>query len=62
MSAVVYGIASLLLVFMAKELGNILPAAMKVGGLLGSPVAGLFILGMFFPQANNKVVIKTESL
>lgn len=45
---------SLGLVFVAKELGNILPAAMKVGGLLGSPVAGLFVLGMFFPMANEK--------
>lgn len=52
--AVFYGIVSLCLVFLARELGNILPAAMKVGGLIGSPVAGLFVLGMLFPKANSK--------
>ncbi|KAI1292155.1 Sodium-coupled monocarboxylate transporter 1 [Halotydeus destructor] len=52
--AVFYGVASLGFVFIAKDMGNILPAVMKVGGLLSPPIGALFMLGMFFPQANSK--------
>ncbi|CAG2171216.1 unnamed protein product [Oppiella nova] len=52
--AVFYGLLSIALVLLAQQMGNILQAAIALFGLLGSPVFGLFILGMFVPTANSK--------
>ncbi|CAG2172622.1 unnamed protein product [Oppiella nova] len=52
--AVFYGLLSIALVLLAQQMGNILQATTALFGLLGSPVFGLFILGMFVPTANSK--------
>ncbi|CAG2113830.1 unnamed protein product, partial [Medioppia subpectinata] len=52
--SVFYGLLSILLVLVAQQMGNIIQATITLFGLLGSPVFGLFTLGMFVPAANPK--------
>lgn len=50
--ALVYGILAILLVLVAERLGDVLPAALSIFGMVGGPLLGLFTLGMFFPWPN----------
>ncbi|XP_013789203.1 sodium-coupled monocarboxylate transporter 2-like isoform X2 [Limulus polyphemus] len=52
--ALVYGIITIILVVVAKELGNVLQATLSIRGMIGGPLLGVFTLGMFFPWTNNK--------
>ncbi|KAL8566599.1 hypothetical protein ACOMHN_054821 [Nucella lapillus] len=48
----VFGAICLALTYVASLMGNILQAALSLFGMIGSPVLGVFTLGMIFPWAN----------
>jgi len=50
--AVGFGIISYGIVFMVKYLPGVLEAALGIFGIMGGPVLGAFVLGMFFPYCN----------
>jgi len=50
---VIYGILGYALVFVVKNIGGVLEAALGIFGIVGGPVLGAFTLGMFFPFASN---------
>ena len=50
--AVAFGIISYVIVFMVKYLPGVLEAAIGIFGIMGGPVLGAFVLGMFFPYCN----------
>ncbi|XP_076328094.1 sodium-coupled monocarboxylate transporter 2-like [Tachypleus tridentatus] len=52
--ALVYGAITIVLVVVARKLGNVLQAALSIRGMIGGPLLGLFTLGMFFPWSNSK--------
>lgn len=52
-TALVYGILAILLVFVAQQLGGVLQAALSIHGMVGGPMLGLFTLGMIFPWTNS---------
>src|SRR5690606_15523529 len=49
---VVYGIAITLIAFSAGRFGTLLEAPVRIFGMLGGPLLGLFLLGMLSPRAN----------
>ncbi|KAM9842663.1 solute carrier family 5 member 6 [Aulostomus maculatus] len=52
--ALFYGLLCLLMAFLTHLMGDsVLQVALKVFGMVGGPVLGLFCLGMFFPCAND---------
>jgi len=50
--AVGFGVISYGIVFMVKYLPGVLEAALGIFGIMGGPVLGAFVLGMFFPYCN----------
>ncbi|KAJ8318085.1 hypothetical protein KUTeg_003176 [Tegillarca granosa] len=52
LSVLVFGVACLGLTYIASLLGGVLQAALKLFGMIGGPLLGVFILGMIFPWAN----------
>ncbi|RWS28446.1 Sodium-coupled monocarboxylate transporter 2-like protein [Leptotrombidium deliense] len=52
LSAVLYGVITILLILIIEQMGNVLQAGIQVFGILASPILGLFILGIFVPFAN----------
>jgi len=48
----VFGIVSYGVVFLVKYLPGVLEAALGIFGIVGGPVLGAFVLGMFFPYVN----------
>lgn len=52
--ALFYGLLCLAMAFLTHLMGDsVLQVALKIFGMLGGPVLGLFCLGMFFPRANS---------
>lgn len=49
-----YGAVSFVLVFIVEKLGGVLQATLTLNGLIGGVTLGLFLLGIFFKQANTK--------
>ncbi|WAQ97427.1 SC5A6-like protein [Mya arenaria] len=49
---VIFGIICLGLTYVASKLGGVLQAALSLFGMIGGPLLGVFVLGMFFPWAN----------
>ncbi|XP_067122328.1 sodium-coupled monocarboxylate transporter 1-like [Centruroides vittatus] len=52
-TAFVYGVLAIVLVFVAQQLGGVLQAALSIHGMVGGPMLGLFSLGMIFPWTNS---------
>merc|ERR1719435_911949 len=50
--ALVFGVISYGVVFMVKFLPGVLEAALGIFGIVGGPVLGAFVLGMFVPYCN----------
>ncbi|XP_052262230.1 sodium-dependent multivitamin transporter-like isoform X3 [Dreissena polymorpha] len=50
--AVIFGLVCLGLTYVASLLGGILQAAHSLWGMIGGPLLGVFVLGMFFPWSN----------
>lgn len=50
--ALLFGLLSIALVFVAQQLGGVLQAALTIHGIVGGPMLGVFTLGMFVPCAN----------
>ncbi|RWS13564.1 sodium-coupled monocarboxylate transporter 1-like protein [Dinothrombium tinctorium] len=53
-SSLIFGVLTLAGTVIASRMGNVIQASSTVFSLLGSPIAGVFILGLFFPSANEK--------
>ncbi|KAH3861673.1 hypothetical protein DPMN_024607 [Dreissena polymorpha] len=53
--AVIFGLVCLGLTYVASLLGGILQAAHSLWGMIGGPLLGVFVLGMFFPWSNTAV-------
>ncbi|XP_029983117.1 solute carrier family 5 member 6 isoform X2 [Sphaeramia orbicularis] len=52
--AVCYGLLCLAMAFLTHLMGDsVLQVALKIFGMVGGPILGLFCLGMFFPWANS---------
>ncbi|RVE57608.1 hypothetical protein OJAV_G00217970 [Oryzias javanicus] len=52
--ALSYGLLCLVMAFLTHLMGDsVLQVALKIFGMVGGPVLGLFCLGMFFPWANS---------
>ncbi|XP_067120884.1 sodium-coupled monocarboxylate transporter 1-like [Centruroides vittatus] len=51
--AFLYGIVAILLVLVARQMGNILSAAISIFGMVGGPMLSMFTMGMFFPWINS---------
>ncbi|ESO89082.1 hypothetical protein LOTGIDRAFT_210041 [Lottia gigantea] len=49
---IIYGLAGLAFAFAVSRLGAILQATYSIYSILNGPLAGIFILGLFFPWAN----------
>jgi len=47
-----YGLLVMILAFEVQKLGTLVEAANKAIGLLGGPLLGIFLLGIFFKRAN----------
>uniref|UniRef100_A0A914X0E1 Sodium-coupled monocarboxylate transporter 1 n=1 Tax=Plectus sambesii TaxID=2011161 RepID=A0A914X0E1_9BILA len=47
-----FGIGATLMAFLCQYMGGIVNAATSVTGAMAGPLAGLFLLGIFFPRAN----------
>jgi sodium-dependent multivitamin transporter 6 len=52
--SVVLGVFVILLTYVVSYFGSILNAAISLSGALSGPIMGVFILGLFFPQANRR--------
>ncbi|GBM82981.1 Sodium-coupled monocarboxylate transporter 1 [Araneus ventricosus] len=50
--AMSFGVISIVLVFVAEQMGGVLQAALTIHGIVGGPMLGAFTLGMFIPFAN----------
>ncbi|KAF7657991.1 hypothetical protein LDENG_00019380 [Lucifuga dentata] len=52
--AMSYGLLCLAMAYLTHLMGNsVLQVALKIFGMVGGPILGLFCLGMFFPWANS---------
>jgi len=51
----VYGVLSFGVVFFIRAVPGVLTAVITVFNVIGGPVLGVFLMGMFFPWANSKV-------
>ena len=54
---VMYGVLVILIAFQSHKLGTLVEATNKAIGLVGGPLLGMFILGMFWKRANIKGAI-----
>ncbi|KAJ8020485.1 Sodium-coupled monocarboxylate transporter 2 [Holothuria leucospilota] len=52
--SVVFGIATIVMAFLASVLGGLLPLTLSLIGILNGPILGVFALGVYFPWANSK--------
>lgn len=52
--AIMYGLLSFGLVFVAEQLGGVLQASFSVAGIIGGPLLALFTLGMLVPWVNKR--------
>lgn len=52
---VIIGVISMLLVYVAEHLGEIVSLVVGIVGIAYGPLMGIFSLGLFFPTANSKV-------
>jgi sodium-coupled monocarboxylate transporter 8/12 len=57
---VFYGIATMLLAFVAANLGSIFQVTITVIGAFGGTLGGLFIMGLFLPCINKVVSAKSK--
>jgi Na+/proline symporter len=57
MITVVFGIVVTLIAFSAKRFGTLIEAPVRIFGLLGGPLLGLFLLGMLCERANSRGAI-----
>ena len=53
-ASVILGVFVMLLTYLVSYLGSILNAGLSLFGVLEGPIMGVFILGLFFPQANRR--------
>uniref|UniRef100_H2Z0C9 Sodium/solute symporter n=1 Tax=Ciona savignyi TaxID=51511 RepID=H2Z0C9_CIOSA len=51
---IIYGLLGLGVAFLASLLDKVLTMALKMFGIIGGPLLGVFFLGMFTPMANSK--------
>lgn len=51
--ALSYGLLSIMLVWVASKLGDVLQAGLTIHGMIGGPMLGVFTLGMFVPWSNS---------
>lgn len=57
MMTVVFGLAITMVAFSASRFGSLIEAPVRIFGLLGGPLLGLFLLGMLSERANAKGAI-----
>ncbi|XP_035684267.1 sodium-coupled monocarboxylate transporter 1-like [Branchiostoma floridae] len=50
--AMVFGLLTILMAFIASNLGPVFSAVISLFGMIGGPILGIFVLGMMFPCAN----------
>ena len=55
--ALFYGLASMAMAFLAKNMGGVLQIAIAVYGGCTGPVLAIFVLGLFIPFSNPKVSV-----
>ncbi|XP_033096745.1 sodium-coupled monocarboxylate transporter 1-like [Anneissia japonica] len=48
-----FGLVCIGMAYVASQLGDVLQAALSIFGMIGGPLLGLFMLGMFFPWTNS---------
>jgi len=56
---IIYGLLGLGVAFLASLVDKMLTMALKIFGIIGGPMLGVFCLGLFTPFANS-VVSKTK--
>ena len=54
-TALVYGILSMLMAFLAKNMGGVLQIAIGVYGGCTGPILAMFVMALFVPFTNPKV-------
>ena len=52
--SVALGVVVMVLTFAVSYLGSVINAAVSLAGALAGPLMGVFLLGFFFPQANQR--------
>ncbi|XP_035660313.1 sodium-coupled monocarboxylate transporter 1-like [Branchiostoma floridae] len=50
--AILFGLLTILMAFIASNLGPVFSAVISLFGMIGGPILGIFVLGMMFPCAN----------
>ncbi|XP_066295568.1 sodium-coupled monocarboxylate transporter 1-like [Branchiostoma lanceolatum] len=50
--AMLFGLLTILMAFIASNLGPVFSAVISLFGMIGGPILGIFVLGMMFPCAN----------
>ena len=57
LTAACYGILTIIMAFLAGQIGSVLQAAISLAGCLVGPLLGLYIMAIFVPFANVRVCI-----